>query len=300
MNVSSVKNLNGETFSAVQDTFLTDIVSSNSANWNEISAYQANSGNYQLTADMTAYQEAGDYYSASNPSGFISEVPAGTMNESAFGYDASDNITGYNGSAFAGGSDVPEGVMVESGLEYNAVNEISGYNGSAIAQYGAEKQWLVHDDTLVHASNSAQYALGVNLSAVAQLLGVDETVLWENDNPSQVSGNVTLTGTLSESCSEFEKIRFVCKGSCDTNENWICPFQFQEFAYNTANVLNQAGIYLPLRIGTTIYRDTCQISFNDTGFTANNGSRLQGLTAISENTTRGPYILKVIGIGHKA
>lgn len=30
---------------------------------------------YQTTAGMTAYQEAGDYYSASNPSGFISEVP---------------------------------------------------------------------------------------------------------------------------------------------------------------------------------------------------------------------------------
>jgi hypothetical protein len=146
MNVSSVKNLNGETFSAVQDTFLTDIVSSNSANWNEISAYQANSASY--------------------------------LNESAFGYDANDKISGYNGSAFAGGSDIPEGVMVESGLEYNAANEISGYNGSAIAQYGAEKQWLVHDDTLVHASNSAQYALGVNISAIAQLLGVDETVLW--------------------------------------------------------------------------------------------------------------------------
>jgi hypothetical protein len=217
--------------------------------------------------------------------------------------EISDNkITGISGVPLAagGGGDVPEGVMAESGLEYNAVDEISGYNGSAFAQYGAEKQWLVHDDTLVHAANSAQFALGVNLSAVAQLLGVDETVLWTNDNPSQVSANVTLTGTLSESCSEFEKIRFVCKGSCDTNENWICPFQFQEFAYNTANVLNQAGVYLPLRIGTTIYRDTCQISFNNTGFTANNGSRLQGLTAISENTTRGPYILKVIGIGRKS
>ena len=49
MSVSSVKNLNGETFSAVQDAALTDLVSSNSANWNEISAYQANSGSY-LTA----------------------------------------------------------------------------------------------------------------------------------------------------------------------------------------------------------------------------------------------------------
>jgi hypothetical protein len=168
---------------------------------------------YQLTADMTAYQSAGDYlttadsanfYTTANESGFISEVPAGTMNESAFEYDANDKISGYNGSAFAGGSDVPEGVMVESGLEYNAVNEISGYNGSAIAQYGAEKQWLVHDDTLVHASNSAQYALGVNLSAVAQLLGVDETVLW--------SGRITATGTtaeLSEPLTAFNKLQFI-------------------------------------------------------------------------------------------
>lgn len=53
MTVSSVKNLNGETFSAVQDASLTDIVSSNSANWNEISAYQANSANYLRDTDLT-------------------------------------------------------------------------------------------------------------------------------------------------------------------------------------------------------------------------------------------------------
>lgn len=122
-----------------------------------------------------------------------------------FSYDGSNNITGINSSAIAG-SDVPEGVMVESGLEYNAVNEISGYNGSAIAQYGAEKQWLVHDDTLVHAANSAQYALGVNLSAVAQLLGVDETVLWTNSG-----GSLTATGqnfVLNESYKNFNKFKF--------------------------------------------------------------------------------------------
>lgn len=47
--------------------------------------YQANSASYltahqdlsdyQTIAGMTAYQEVGDYYSASNPSGFISEIP---------------------------------------------------------------------------------------------------------------------------------------------------------------------------------------------------------------------------------
>lgn len=107
--------------------------------------------------------------------------------------------------------DVPTGVMVESACEYNAVNEISGYNGSAIAQYGAEKQWLVHDDTLVHASNSAQYALGVNLSAVEKLTTIDlqpkvgeETFAgYWNDHPvyqsiitMQFSSNGTTTAAI--------------------------------------------------------------------------------------------------------
>lgn len=43
MNVSSVKNLNGETFSAVQDAALTDVVQTNSGVWNDISVYQTNS-----------------------------------------------------------------------------------------------------------------------------------------------------------------------------------------------------------------------------------------------------------------
>jgi len=196
------------------------------------------SSDKQDITGMTAYQPAGSYlsstdsanfYTTANESGFISEVPAGTMNESAFGYDANDKISGYNGSAFAGGSDVPEGVMVESGLEYNAVNEISGYNGSAIAQYGAEKQWLVHDDTLVHASNSAQYALGVNLSAVAQLLGVDKTVLWE--------GRITAAGEtaqLSEPLTSFNKLEFVLQLDNLGNkvDTYLASGQTYSFSYS--------------------------------------------------------------------
>ena len=113
-------------------------------------------------------------------------------------------ITEISGVPLSAGDELPSGLMNESAVEYNAVNEISGYNGSAIAQYGAEKQWLVHDDTLVHASNSAQYALGVNLSAVAQLLGVDETVLWSGDASPELS---VTTGAWSEPLSNFEKVR---------------------------------------------------------------------------------------------
>lgn len=71
------------------------------------SSIQSWNGKQDASA-MTAYQPVGDYYSASNPSGFITGVPAGTMNESAFGYDASNNITAYNGSAFKAGDEFPQ------------------------------------------------------------------------------------------------------------------------------------------------------------------------------------------------
>ena len=175
--------------------------------------------------------DSANFYTTANESGFISEVPAGTMNESAFGYDENDKISGYNGSAFAGGSDVPEGVMVESGLEYNAVNEISGYNGSAIAQYGAEKQWLVHDDTLVHAANSAQYALGVAIDNVARLMGVDETVLYSGFKAVGNAGNATYE--LNEEPTNFNTVKVLWTLQADTTQSGdmsnkgIGSFEFQ-------------------------------------------------------------------------
>ena len=209
-----------------------------------IQAYQTNSSTYLTSHQDISYlmpksESANFYPMTGNPSGFINELPDtedvefeeinlssfatssqisalsavltgmidGKQDTLTFGYDEQDRINSINSSALAGGGDVPEDVMVEPNLEYNAVNEISGYNGSAIAQYGAEKQWLVHDDTLVHAANSAQYALGVNLSAVAQLLGVDETVIYENTTGATVnSANVI---TLNESLQNFEMIKII-------------------------------------------------------------------------------------------
>jgi hypothetical protein len=287
-------------------------VSANSATWNNVTAkldttaFSNVSGlfltahqdlsDYQTKADMTAYQEAGDYYSASNPSGFISEVPAGTMNESEFEYDANNKISAYNGSAFAGGSEVPTGTMNVSGLEYNAVNEISGYAGSAIAQYGAEKQWLVHDDTLVHAANSAQYALGVNLSAVAQLLGVDETVLW--------SGNLTSTFSLSESMSAFNRVRFVMH--CDNTNAQLNQNLIHEIEWNNGNIITMADVVrYPATSNCPIY------DYRWGADVASNGKDISnvyhemywhpkdswGGGGLNENADY--YPVKVIGIGRK-
>lgn len=165
-----------------------------------------------IESATSGLQPIGDYYSASNPSGFISEVPNTYLQNTDLA-TSNGKVTAISGIPLSAGGDVPEGVMVESAVEYNAVNEISGYNGSAIAQYGAEKQWLVHDDTLVHAANSAQYALGVNLSAVAQLLGVDETVLWSGSwTPGNGTNATNSAIEVSESVSNFEYIRVVTEG----------------------------------------------------------------------------------------
>lgn len=175
-----------------------DLVIANSGTWNSV--------NDKL--DTTAF---GDVTGT-----FLTAVPDTYLQNTDL--EITDNkITGISGIPLAAGDELPSGVMNTSALEYNAVNEISGYNGSAIAQYGAEKQWLVHDDTLVHAANSAQYALGVNLSAVAQLLGVDETVLYNNftGRPITIGSYID----LSESPLNFTEIAIYLNGSGPTGNN---------------------------------------------------------------------------------
>lgn len=220
-------------------------------------------------------------------------VPQGVMQTSGLEYDG-DKISGYMGSAFAGGGEVPEGVMVESAIGYNAVNEISGYNGSAIAQYGAEKQWLVHDDTLVHAANSAQYALGVNLSAVAQLLGIDETVLY--------SGK-TYSATLSESVKNFKKIG-IAYGPNNYYNNSLAYFETETFSANDG----LRGVHLDFteHNGANAYcfPKSQTYTFNS-AFTEMNGMggiqyRVSGNAIQSEGTGNMLYIYKVIGIGRKS
>jgi hypothetical protein len=58
-------------------------------------------------------------------------VPAGVLVESGLDFDSDNKITGYSGSAFAGGG--AGGDVFVSGFEYNSNNKISGYSGSAFA-----------------------------------------------------------------------------------------------------------------------------------------------------------------------
>ena len=168
-------------YQPVGDYLTADALDNVSGDWNNVSAKLDTTAFSDVSGTfLTAHQDISnklDTTAFSDVSGsFLTAVPDTYLQNTDLSTE-DGKVTAISGIPLSAGGEVPEGVMSESGLEYNAVNEISGYNGSAIAQYGAEKQFIVHDDTLVHLSNSAQYALGVNLSAVAQLLGVSGPVL---------------------------------------------------------------------------------------------------------------------------
>ena len=260
---------------------------------------------YQTVEGMTAYQPAGSYlttadsanfYTTANESGYLTAVPDTYLQNTDLTI-TDGKVTEISGVPLSAGDELPSGVMNTSALEYNAVNEISGYNGSAIAQYGAEKQWLQHDDTLVHAANSAQYALGVNLSAVAQLLGVDETVLYSGD------GTLTTAFTVSEPLSGFERIRIYVHAASDG--------QIFEHIEEQAP---PTGSYISYTHNYTIpnaYVCQCFLGYLANGLTFSNtvtrrnfwaptGTGTYVVTSTdNQNRSANGWIYKVVGIGRK-
>ena len=156
---------------------------------------------YQLTADMTAYQPTGDYlttadsanfYTTANESGFISEVPAGTMNESAFSYDASDNITAYNGSAFKAGDEFPQSATDAIGY----VTATSANIDSTIDNVSANSGAWGGSALPISAGPGIKFEM-VNNTLVAS---TDETLLYSTSSPAN-------TISLSEASTGFEKLR---------------------------------------------------------------------------------------------
>lgn len=273
---------------------------------------------YQTIAGMTAYQPAGSYATTNELEQVSADITAtipstaGLASESyvqtnsavltgmidgkqdtlTFGYDEQDRINSINSSALAGGGDVPEDVMVESAVGYNAVNEISGYNGSAIAQYGAEKQWLVHDDTLVHASNSAQYALGCNISALQRLMGIDETVLWE--------GVMSATGTTADfldNIKDFERIKVYSRRAVNGVGR---PFIINEFQPTFSPETRNAFVYNQVvNIESNTHQEDCMymVLYGDTNkWTLTGGWRLNGVTQTTGVTSYLFKIEKIVGI----
>ena len=214
------------------DAEVNSYVQTNSGYINEtVSTYQTNSGNYLTAINIPESANWDSTYDTvqSNSGSWGGGGSIESYNLSAGNYIniTKDDVNSAIGIEVTGAS-VPTGTMNISGLEYNAVNEISGYEGSAIAQYGAEKQWLVHDDTLLHLSNSAQYALGVNVSAVQELMGLNGPKLNEETFAGYWNGQplyqqiVTMTfSSNSQSTGAIPLEAYL--SAVDNGRRWIDP-----------------------------------------------------------------------------
>ena len=142
-------------------------------------------------------------------------VPTGIMVESGLEYDANNKISGYSGSAFAGGTELE--------FEYDAANNISAINSSAISTTPA--QALYAQNPLYFSATGASSYMGINNADLARMLGVDETLLYSG-NAFRVSngGSFNVTTGLSENVSSFNKIIFrMSNGGIDTSEIVCTP-----------------------------------------------------------------------------
>lgn len=173
-------------------------------------------------------------------SAISSEVPAGTMNESAFSYDASDNITAYNGSAFKAGDEFPQSAT--EAIETVTANS-ADWNGT----------------TETVSSNSGVWggsALPISAGPGIKVNLVDNTLVFSNDEtllysaaPKNYGGESSGESiTLNESISSFERLRFyinVMKGpnspvyyesyEVDNYLGTACNFQYGPYPENNVN-----------------------------------------------------------------
>ena len=148
-------------------------------------------------------------------------------------------------------------------------------------------------------ANSAQYALGVNLSAVAQLLGVDETVLWSG---SASDGTLNFTDPLTS----FKEFKFYVNiPERGTNKvltfydgvNTVTPgfIQLTTTTMTTGSVVSAwwQGVY---NINATV--DTA--TYKSMSIYANGQYYKQCSTTACGTNPSKLVIKKVIGIGRKS
>jgi hypothetical protein len=200
MNVSSVKNLNGEVFSAVQDASLTNVVQTNSGNWQDITAYQNASATYLTAVDFSPYATTAEVDTLSSMlSGAIDYVSANAGDE--FPVSADEAI---------------QYVQTNSGTIDDTVTSYQTNSGTFLTAHQAisANEWNSNYETVNTNSGvwggsalpiSAGPGIKVNLVDNTLVFSNDETVLY--DRQGQYDANLTSV-SVSEPLSSFDCVRF--------------------------------------------------------------------------------------------
>ena len=126
----------------------------------------------------------------------------------------------------------------------------------------------------------------------------DETVLYQNDNPSQILTDTNLT--LSESYLNFEKIKLELKASAGSTGNAAYYVEGPVFQTSTTEISN-----LPVCSTSTLMNDLNAFIFQTTATTTctvkSSGTRLNvASTGITTTASRGVRVQKIIGINRIA
>lgn len=181
MSVSSVKNLNGETFSAIQDASLTNVVQTNSGKWNEISAYELASANF-----ITAHQDLSDYQTTAGMANYYTTAEADTLSSMLSG--AIDYV-----SANAGGTTL-------TGDAQGALDEVYTNSGKWLTAHQSLSNYVSKSDTNVTIGfkNKAtdSFAQGELCSAYNYSFAQGATNKANNDSFAQGENNKA-TGNYS-------------------------------------------------------------------------------------------------------
>lgn len=197
-----------------------------------------------------------------------------TMYTSGLEYDADSKISGYAGSAFAGG--VPSATSGYWQDASNVVNSSSGaWGGSALPiSAGPGIHVNLVDNTLVFSSD------------------YNETVLFETDSPSGVSAV-----TCSETVKNFEKIAVLPSRFVSSLGGGTGPYQYYETKWLTTGA-DTVNTIEPM-IFEYLYWKIAKYSANAdfTQFVWNGGFQVQQDTGTyTDLTTCNVGIKKIVGI----
>ena len=288
MNVSSVKNLNGEVFSAVQDASLTNVVQTNSGNWQDITAYQSNSASY-----LTAHQDLSDYYTTADAS-TLSSMLSGAI----------DYVSANAGDEFPVSADEAiQYVQTNSGTIDDTVTSYQTNSGTYLTAHQAisADEWNSNYETV--NTNSGAWggsALPISAGPGIKFDVVNGTLVASNDETVLFSGEryISATGafTLSENPYNFEKIQLWGRAH-ETHKTTLGTTIMPNADDKTYTDVSFIGVQDNLDF---VRFNVARFDINSTGFNIANQKQFSFNQSGPSTANAATVIVKVIGINRVA
>ena len=170
MNVSSVKNLNGEVFSAVQDASLTNVVQSNSAQWSEggsgdeeVNSFVYNNSSTIVDVDNSYKANSGSFLTAA-PSDMATTGELSELAQTMFGtFYPNTNPLSFVSENWVTAQGYITGVSITESATWNEVSTTVQTNSAQWAEGGGAE--IVNHDNTLSGNGTVDSPLGVILSA---------------------------------------------------------------------------------------------------------------------------------------